>query len=648
MKFNKRISFKINIVILIIFALFSIGIASKYPEGAQKSAYPNEYEPPVTTELLKKANFKVPQMSAVLREKLAFRRLRKQDFMELFKYGMYQMSRGEAEQLFYFVDQNKDDMIDEGEWRAFTFLFILPFEACDTSHNYLLEEKEFTICFEKDPKSKVVSFRRRNEKNKYFLMMDAISTRGRAVLNFADYVFLRKALFGWLNCHSTTKYIAISQFKCAVRESFPQKYNLKYHYEKIYFVGKQLANDRNLLQLDFINYLRTLHFLYIFSILSLPHDTPVIEKSQFVKAIREDRIPMNLNEDEVNIWYTLTDSTPFSTNKLMNFDTFAFFYNYHRIFHKYNMERPLQISKPEVLKALDDPYFPKEVLQALDAASSNFSEPQYLEVTNILERTRLNERDFYTRSFLELEKKENIATKEKGKLKQDASLSTPSLYNKTTINSDFWDKKPILENRKIFFDTMTTMDKRFWTQEIWFRTAVLTNFYCYSHGEDDQYWLIGSTTFIEEVPKSWETCVPVMGLNLRKHYNYYKLLPREIQIDILDYLQIENFENKVNTHKNSSNDQINEGLLKIIMKDYGMANMPDTVTDLGIKGKDVLGRRLYDPEKTLKYIITIQCAAGDDIRSKARIKKYDLKKNLDPTRMFTDEPGKKFFASPLV
>jgi len=644
MKLDKK-TFLIN-ALIILTILVHITIA-KDPTGAQKSAYPNEFEPAVSTDLLKKANFKAPLMSQVLREQLVHRRLRKSDFLELFKYGMYQLTRGETEQMFYFIDQNKDDMIDRDEWGAFVQLFILPYEACDTSHNYLLEPKEFSLCYDKDPKTKNITFRRRQEKNKYVLIMDVISTRGRAVVNFSDYVFLRKSLFGWMNCHSSNKYIALSQFKCALRESLPQKYGLKYHYEKIYVVGKKLANDRNLLQLDFITYLRTLHFTYVFSIIGMPHDTPVIEKSQFVKAIREDRIPMNINEAEVNIWYSLCDSTPFNINKMMNFDTFAFFYNYHRIFFKYNMEKPLQISKDEVLKAMDDPYWPEEVLQALDVATTNFSEPQYLEVTNILQRLRLNERDFYIRSFLQLtEEKEEV--KEKVKVTQDASASTASLYNKTTINNGYWEKKPNMANRKVFFDTMTGMDKRYWTQEIYYRAAVLTNFFDVIHGIDDKFWLIGTTTFIDTVPAKWETSTPVMGLNLRRNYNYYKMLPREIQLDILDYLQLENFEYKVQAHKNDSNDQINEGLLKIIMKDYGMINMPDTVIDLGGSGTDILGRRLFKPKEVLTHIITIQSAAGDDIRSKSRIKDYGLKKNTDPSRAFNGDSGKRFFASPLV
>jgi len=205
-----------------------------------------------------------------------------------------------------------------------------------------------------------------------------------------------------------------------------------------------------------------------------------------------------------------------------------------------------------------------------------------------------------------------------------------------------------MANRKVFFDTMTGMDKRYWTQEIYYRAAVLTNFFDVIHGIDDKFWLIGTTTFIDTVPAKWETSTPVMGLNLRRNYNYYKMLPREIQLDILDYLQLENFEYKVQAHKNDSNDQINEGLLKIIMKDYGMINMPDTVIDLGGSGTDILGRRLFKPKEVLTHIITIQSAAGDDIRSKSRIKDYGLKKNTDPSRAYNGDSGKRFFASPLV
>jgi hypothetical protein len=139
-----------------------------------------------------------------------------------------------------------------------------------------------------------------------------------------------------------------------------------------------------------------------------------------------------------------------------------------------------------------------------------------------------------------------------------------------------------------------------------------------------------------------------MGITLRKNYNYYKLLPRDLQLDLVTYLALENFEYKVKIHKNDSNDLITESYLKIILKDNGMINMPDTVLDLGMTGNDVLGRRLYNPKETLINIIAVHAAAGDLIRSKERIKDYGLRKNDDPSRSFNEEGHTKFFASPRV
>lgn len=646
MKLSKNIQKTLLINVLI---MLSMVINFSYSQLAQNqlSSYPQTYEPAVSKEALKAANFTAPLMSRSLFERDPKRKLRKQDFLEFFRYGLYQLTRGETEQIFNFADLNHDDMIDSDEWNAFTTLYILPFEACDVNRSYIIEPKEFSECFDKDPKTTIVTFRRRYQEKRHELLMDVLSTRGRSIVNFQDYVFLRRALYGWLNCHSSNKYMAMSQFKCAMKQAIPQKYHLKYHYEKVYQVGLTLSNDRNLIQLDFVTYLRTLHFAYVFGVLGLPHDTPVLEKSQFIKAIREDRLPLNWSELEINIIYDLIDATPFKINKYMNFDAWAFFYNLHRIFFKYNQEKPLQISKTEVLKSMYDEYFPVQFLLALDASRTQFLEPQYMEVSVILQRLRLNEKDFYF-SFKQLvnENMKELSSKDL-RFKQDASLTTTSFWNQTTKNSTFWDINVNETNREIFFSTMTSNDKKFWPVEVWYRTMVLTNFFTTLHGEDDKLWLIGQPKFVDETSKVYETAVPPFGLKLRKNYNFYKNLPRDIQIDLLSYLAIENFEFKVNTHKNDSNNLINESLVKIILKDYGMLNMPDQVLDLSQKNYDTLRRRVYEPIETLKNIIIVHTAAGDNVRSRERIGSYGLKVNTDPSRAFNDHP-RRFLSSPLA
>jgi len=646
MKLNKSLKKSLLLNALIMLSIvFNFSLCQL--KQNQLSSFPNTFEPATTKDALKNANFTAPLMSSSLFERDPKRRLRKSDFLEVFRYGLYALTRGETEQIFNFVDMNHDDMIDQGEWDQFTTLYVYPFEACDVNGSYILEPKEFGICFDKDPKATVVTFRRRYQEKKHDLLMDVLSTRGKSIINFSDYLFLRRALFGWINCHSSNKYIAMSQFKCAMRQAIPQKYHLKFHYERIYEVGLKLSNDRNLIQLDFVTFLRTVHFAYVFGVLGLPHDTPVIERSQFIKAIREDRLPLNWSEEEIKIIYDLIDATPFKINKYMNFDAWCFFYNLHRIFFKYNGIKPLQISKQELMTAINDEYFPLEVQLSIDASTTNFQESQYLEVTMILQRLRTNERDFYF-SFKQMQKElKESHSAQLMRFKQDASSTTPSFWNTTTVNAQYWDINKNDTNREFFFTTMSSNDKKFWNLEIFYRAMMLSNFFVTLHGDDSKFWLLGSTRFIDETSKLWELVVPPFGLKLRKNYNVYKTLPREIQLDLLSYLALENFEFKVNTHKNDSNQVINESLLKIILKDCGMINMPDQILALSQKGYDTLRRRLFDPKETLRNIITIHAATADNIRSLDRLETYGLKANTDPSRAYNTSP-RRFLSSQLA
>lgn len=123
------------------------------------TAYPNLNEPPTSAEYLEKANFTSPLMSKSLKEQIPHRRLRRSDFLEFFPFSSYQLTRGEAEQIFVFLDTNKDNLIDNIEWGSFVNLFILPFEAC-MKGSYLLELEDFKLCWDKDPKTHDIAFRR--------------------------------------------------------------------------------------------------------------------------------------------------------------------------------------------------------------------------------------------------------------------------------------------------------------------------------------------------------------------------------------------------------------------------------------------------------------------------------------------------------
>lgn len=600
-------------------------------EKNQLKAFPNTYEAPTMASQIADSNYKPPKFSHSLFESDPKRKMRKPEFIETIKYTQYHISRGELEQIFNFADQNKDDLIDQKEWDAFSTLYLFPFEACDSNGNYLLEAAEFKKCFNADPKSKLLTFRRRYKDKEHNMMMQVVSTRGNDEINFSDYLFIRKSLFGWQQCHSNAKYIAVSHFKCALKLTIPQKYHLKISVEDMYHVGLSLANDKALIELDYISYLRVLYFAYIFSVYGAPHDSPYLEQQQFIKAIREDRFPQNWEESEINLLYDLINTNPFKKNFTMNFSTFAFYFNLHRLFNKYSIEKPLQLSDPELQKLLNDALAPVGVTLAIDLAKTMFSEADYQEASLVLQKKKPNEGNFYY-GFKELSG-------------QDASVTTHSFHDKNNVNALFQDIKPNEQNRHVFFTSMTGTDKQYWTKEIYYRAFTLSNLFtsmCH-----DKRWLVSVPFFLDNLNNYYETVNPPIAQMFRSNYVVYKYLPREVSLDILSFLELENWTFKIDQHIKSSNDYINETLLKMILTEYGMVNMPDTVIDLSRMGYDNLRRRQYSPSSTQKNIFISHTTAAENQRNKQYIVDYKLKLNSDASRKFPQQP-RRFMSSPNV
>lgn len=624
---------KIRTFVLLALVCYILADAPEAPklEKNQVKAFPNTYEAPTMASQIADSNYKPPKFSHSLFESDPKRKMRKPEFIETIKYTQYHVSRGELEQIFNFADQNKDDLIDQKEWDAFSTLYLFPFEACDSNGNYLLEVAEFKKCFNADPKSKLLTFRRRYKDKEHNMMMQVVSTRGNDEINFSDYLFIRKSLFGWQQCHSNAKYIAVSHFKCALKLTIPQKYHLKISVEDMYHVGLSLANDKALIELDYISYLRVLYFAYIFSVYGAPHDSPYLEQQQFIKAIREDRFPQNWEESEINLLYDLINTNPFKKNFTMNFSTFAFYFNLHRLFNKYSIEKPLQLSDPELQKLLNDALAPVGVTLAIDLAKTMFSEADYQEASLVLQKKKPNEGNFY------------YGFKELGG--QDASVTTHSFHDKNNVNALFQDIKPNEQNRHVFFTSMTGTDKQYWTKEIYYRAFTLSNLFtsmCH-----DKRWLVSVPFFLDNLNNYYETVNPPIAQMFRSNYVVYKYLPREVSLDILSFLELENWTFKIDQHIKSSNDYINETLLKMILTEYGMVNMPDTVIDLSRMGYDNLRRRQYSPSSTQKNIFISHTTAAENQRNKQYIVDYKLKLNSDASRKFPQQP-RRFMSSPNV
>jgi len=200
--------------------------------------------------------------------------------------------------------------------------------------------------------------------------------------------------------------------------------------------------------------------------------------------------------------------------------------------------------------------------------------------------------------------------------------------------TNYYDIKANDTNREIFFSTMCDTDKQYWGKINIYRAFWLSNLYV----QFTYYGGIASSSFIEKLPSYYEQVKPVINFEQRANYIIYKALPREIGLDILTFLALENYAYKFKIHNMSTNILINETILKIILKDYGMVNMPDPVIDIGFKGYDALKRRQYNPLEVAKMTIITQAVASEHMRHNELIDSSKIPSNKDDARIFPHEP----------
>ena len=633
MKFSSVLTKLLLLNLLIIFVA-----TDDVPEFRQNQnySYPNTYEAATSPKQLVNIKYALSKLSNSLDEVDPSRKLKRSEFLTLIHFAQYQITRGESEQIFYFADQNRDDLVDNREFTEFKALFLLPFEACNTNGSYLLSRDELKVCFEADPRSSYVQFRRRyNEDDvKYDLMRQLISSRAGGDLNFADYLFLRKALFGWKECHSTPTYISKYQFKCALAASLPQKYYTELDTDIIYDSGIRIFGDRALIQNDFISYLGILYYTYVFGTINTPVHSAFMEKAQWLKAVREDRIPNNFDEMEIEKIFELIGGNPYQHVKkvtTIDFPSWIWFFNLNRLFNNYSSTRPSQINLEEFRKMCNDTFIQRDILISIDNSLTRFQPSHYQEASLILQKLRPHEKNFFY-SF-----------------KQDASRASYFSYNNST-NHTFYQQMVTNEtNREVFFSIMTDVDKEYVNKTNLYRAFQMANFFNAIGGFPGQ--MVAPSIAVDYLQsqgqKLYEKIRPPISMTQRTNAGLYKLIPNELKLDLLTYLCVESFFWKFKVPSNSYRNIISETDLKVILKDFGMDNMPFTVIDTAQKGVDALKRREYIPLQAIKAIITVQAVASEQMRDKMQFFQLGILNSTDPSRLHP-QPERRFLSSPFV
>lgn len=195
--------------------------------------------------------------------------------------------------------------------------------------------------------------------------------------------------------------------------------------------------------------------------------------------------------------------------------------------------------------------------------------------------------------------------------------------------------------RKVFFSIMCGLGKKFWGKPEFYRAFQISNLYVsirdlpVSHN-------VG--IFLDRLQNLYDTVSPSWNAEQRKNYIFYKALPRDVDLDILSFLALENFVEKIQVHKFNAETVVEETLLKTILKDNGMENLPDTVIDLAKKGLDSLHRREFIALDVVKYTMIVHSAANELKRTENTYKTNKLKANPDNTRKFP-QANRRFLAS---
>ena len=510
----------------------------------------------------------------------SYKKYKKNDFIKAIEYSNYQLSRGELEEMFDFIDTNHDLLVDKEEWQKFVQVFIFPFEKCDIDHNYLLDEAQLKQCFENDPSSKQIGIVLKEQASFYKNIIDLLSFNNHKTINLFSYLILRRAMFSWNSCHSDFRYMSLQSFKCAIRISAPDTFLYKVNIDEMYSVGIKLANEPSSVQLTFTNYCMIVFYVHAFRLLGANNDN-VLYKNAFIKGQREERIPTNFDNEEIDIIFDISSKQSYQQESYLDFSSFCFYYNAHRLFNRYSKERPTLLSKDEFSTLLDDPLFPVLIKHSIDSSVTNFNDTLYKQASGPIYSPMINEKDFY--------------------------------YSFKSVNTTYTSKyetKPNKENREVFFSILTGSTKNYITKEEFYRGIVFGQIFATL--ADEYTWIVPMKRIIRELPKKYDTMIPSIGYKYREGFSIFTDIPIHLKVDILLFITIENFRFKLREIVSNENREILDSLsASMILNDCGMKHIPLNEFSNMKKGIDSIMRKTYEPYSFIKKASIIQAVAAE-------------------------------------
>jgi len=166
-------------------------------------------------------------------------------------------------------------------------------------------------------------------------------------LNFADYLFLRKANLAWKECASENG-IGYHAMSCALQITSPGRVLSAPDAKEVYelaFILKEGKNLGSVSQIQFLDFLCVAHLYYYFSSFELPFSKGQLTKKSALRAIDDAVLPSTLGPLDITEMFGSLDSLPFR-----GFGGLLWAY---RIFDRFSEEVPGRLSSGEWNAILD-------------------------------------------------------------------------------------------------------------------------------------------------------------------------------------------------------------------------------------------------------------------------------------------------------
>ena len=281
------------------------------------------------------------------------------DFLSKVIISNYSLTRSEAEDIFYFITNNKE-VLSISDWESFSSSFIIPYEQCKPNRSFMLQFNQFKQCFISDPYTSYIS-----NKN-YQAIFNAISTASPSSLTFYDYFILKKSMFAWYKCHTSKSSISFFDFKCGLNYIIPT-YIHNIDSDAIF-----KASNTTIYKMNFVSFIRISKIANTFlKITNVENDDMnAISKERFIKAIKEDK--SIFTKEDVDLIYKMNNHK----DNLLSFKSYVYFYNLIELYNKYAFSNDF-ITKEEMFRLFSDSNFDNRILYAIDSSLLNINKQSY-------------------------------------------------------------------------------------------------------------------------------------------------------------------------------------------------------------------------------------------------------------------------------